>query len=256
MSNLPRLVKRGDPIRAADWNHVQRALAGGLMQTTSPKGVMKSGVVFIRNTLSTTVKRYSSYSLGNSVWTLDRDRNLIDCVFELVAYSASKPVAVLQQPLAPYTTADPEIGLAVVDGSTLVEVNGSGSATDLFATPQSDGRLQASASGPIRLAQARPSGGGFVLGIIGIGGGSSMRMFKTPTAGIPAASGGAPGSASCTEYPSGMSGAAGASSVVKNHRTSIIPGEVFILALPFGADLYCVEGNCPTVIAEPAPEDP
>jgi hypothetical protein len=129
---------------------------------------MKSGVVYVKNTLSSTVKRYSSYSLGDSIWTLDRDRNLIDCVFELVAYSASKPVAVLQYPLAPYTADNPEFGLAVVDGSTLVECNGSGATTDQYATPQSDGRVQATGSGPIRLAQARPSGGGFVLGIIGV----------------------------------------------------------------------------------------
>lgn len=75
-------------------------------------------------------------------------------------------------------------------------------------------------------------------------------MFKTPSGGIPAASGATPGSATCTEYPSGMAGAAGSTSTVKNHRTSIIPGDVFILAQAFGADIYCVEGNCPTSLVE------
>lgn len=164
MKNTPKLVRPGDPIRASQFNDLQRAVIGDMGQAPPVKGLLRSGCVFVKNTTGAAVKRYSSYSLGNSRWTLDRNRNLSDCIFDLVAYSASLAIAVVQEPLGPN-----EFGLAVVEGSTLVEINGSGLATDQFATPQSDGRVQATATGPIRITQGRPAGGGFVLGLIGIG---------------------------------------------------------------------------------------
>lgn len=82
------------------------------------------------------------------------------------------------------------------------------------------------------------------------GGGSSGRIFKTPSAGIPAAVGASFGSATCTEHTNvGVSLAT--TETVYNHRTSIIPGEVFVLVLAVGDRLFVWEGNCPSVISEP-----
>jgi hypothetical protein len=88
----------------------------------------------------------------------------------------------------------------------------------------------------------------------GRGGGSVMRMFLTPSGGIPAAVGTVPGSAVCTELPAGMGGSAGSSVAVKNHRTSIIPGSVYILAMDFLGEPYCIEGNCPGSVLPPEEE--
>lgn len=82
--------------------------------------------------------------------------------------------------------------------------------------------------------------------------GGGLRIFRTPTGGIPAAVGAVWGSASCTEHDT--AGIAIGSKTIRNHRTSIIPGNVFILAQAVGSMLFCVEGNCPTsggIIEEP-----
>lgn len=79
-----------------------------------------------------------------------------------------------------------------------------------------------------------------------------LRIFRTPAGGIPAAVGSTWGSALCTEHDE--AGIAIGSETVRNHRTSIIPGNVFILATRVNSFLFVVEGNCPTsggIIEEP-----
>lgn len=82
------------------------------------------------------------------------------------------------------------------------------------------------------------------------GGNSEGRIFKTPSGGIDAAVGSTWGSATCDEYDEDGTDISNAETIY-NHRTSIIPGEVFILVLAVGAKLFVWEGNCPEVIAPP-----
>lgn len=208
-------------------------------------GSMDYPPVYVRNTTGSAINSpYRAFSLGEPAWSIGTNQ-LAQCCFALEAYDVAKPIAVIQQPLAVN-----EVGLAVVVGPTLVAVTGAGSTSDRKGSPDSSGQIVPGSGDKVTFAGARPSGGGIVLALLGAGSGSTLRMFLTPSGGIPAASGTTPGSATCTEYPSGMAGSAGATATVKNHRTNIIPGGVFILVDSFGADLYCVEPNCPTTIIE------
>jgi hypothetical protein len=205
--------------------------------------------VRVKNATAGDRDRYTVFSLGEPTWEMeDSQYSLPTCIFELVAYDSSKPAAVLIQPLE-----EDQFGYACVSGPVLAKVTNGGSSSDRVGNPNASGVL-VPGSGSIVLAHSRPSAGGYVLALLGAGGGSSMRMFKTPSGGIPAAVLLLPGSATCTEYPGGMGAPAGSTATVKNHRTSIIPGNVFILAQAFGADLFCIEGNCPTTLIEPDPE--
>lgn len=226
-----------------------RAYQGG--SGVTPPGLTQGGMglnpicVRVKNATGGNRDRYTVFSLGEPTWTLDDSRfTLPTCVFELVAYSSAKPPAILIQPLK-----NNEYGYACAAGPCLAKVTSGGSGSDRVGNPDSSGVL-VPGSGSITLAHSRPSAGGYVLALLGAGG-SAIRMFKTPSGGIPAASGATPGSANCLEYPSGMAGAAGSTVAVKNHRTSIIPGEVFILGQGFGGDVYCIEGNCPIAILDP-----
>jgi hypothetical protein len=142
-------------------------------------------VVRVRNSTGGAAARYRAFAIEDSMWELSPNSNLVECVFNLEIWSSGKSVAVIQQPLA-----DGAIGLAVISGPTLIECANSGSTSALLAEPNSSG-LAVPGSGPITLTQPRPSAGGVVLSILGAGG-SDAALFKTPDAGIPAATGNGP----------------------------------------------------------------
>jgi hypothetical protein len=202
--------------------------------------------VYVQNKTGSAINSpYRAFSLGEPIWTIGPNQ-LAQCCFRLEAYDAAKPIAVIQQPLVV-----DEVGLAVVVGPTLVSVTGAGSTSDRQGSPNSSGEIVPGSGNKVSFAGSRPTGGGQVLALLGASGGSGVRMFKTPAGGVPAASGATPGSATCTEYPNGLGGSAGATATIYNHRTNVIPGDVFILVDFFGPDLYCVEPNCPAAISLP-----
>lgn len=118
-------------------------------------------VVRVKNATGSDRNRYTAFSIGESRWALERKNNLAECAFELVAYDAAKPVAVLQEPLK--TDA---FGLAVIDGPTLIETTSAGTTSDTYGAPDSAG-LIVPGSGPVRLVGPRPDGGGVMLGLLG-----------------------------------------------------------------------------------------
>lgn len=228
-----------------------RAYQGG--SGVTPPGLTQGGMglnpicVRVKNATGGNRDRYTVFSLGEPTWTLDDSRfTLPTCIFSLDAYASSKPAAILIQPLKAN-----EYGYACVAGPCLAKITGDGTNTDRVASPNTSGVLVAG-SGSIVLAHSRPTSGGYVLALLGTAA-THLRLFKTPSGGIPAATASSPGSATCVEYGA-MGGTPGASFAVNNHRTSIIPGDVYILVGSVGSDLYCVEGNCPSTIAEPEPE--
>lgn len=180
------------------------------------------------------------FSLGEPIWTIAQNK-LPDCCFRLEAYDPAKPIAVIQQPLQLN-----EVGLAVVVGPTLVEVTGGGTTSDRRGTPNASGIVVPGSGSAVQFAHARPTGGGRVLALLGAGGSSPVRIFRTPTTGIAATS-----SAVCTEIAEDLTTSLGVTATIWNHRSSVIAGDVNVLVMPGLTRLWIIEGNCPIEITEP-----
>lgn len=252
----PKFVKPGDPIRASDFNDIQRALApingqGGNFQSLIQSPFLESGWVWVKNDTATAVARFETMRLKTedllsfSGFDLAGDSRGIILKITDVSTFASPTLAI---PLEPIAVGG--VGRACISGLCRAKLL-SGS-TSLKNATVSGRKLQPASSGPVSLLSS-PSASDEITALVFIdrATGGAVRMFRTPSGGIPAGTSTTDGSATCTEYPAGKGGPAGATATVKNHRTSIIPGEVFVLVQAFGADLYCIEGNCPTSISLP-----
>ncbi|MFO0943038.1 MAG: hypothetical protein U0930_20055 [Pirellulales bacterium] len=242
---IPRIVKPGDAIRAADWNDLQRSVSESLGSGRPERGdgVGNNNVVSVKNSTGADItEKYRCFALGDARFSpLTKKYRLPDVVFDLVAYSAGKPLAVVLEPMA----AD-KLGYAVIYGPTLIEVTGAGSTSDRTGSPNSTGQIVPGSGDAMQFLQARPTGGGVVLGLIGGAGASlKVRIFRTPSGGIAANS-----SATCDELNEARTAVIG-SAVIYTQKNSIVPGGVDILAMSSGTRLWMVEPNCPTEILEP-----
>lgn len=155
-------------------------------QGVTPPGHLQGGrvygplVVRVRNSTGADVERYRSYSLGDAVYELSTARSVPEIAFELIQFTAERAVAVTQVPMVAGG-----MGYAVVDGTSLLELSSTGDPAAWSAQPLASGLAQAG-TGPIRLTQRQPTGGGVVLAVLGASSGNALIAFP-PGGGIPAA---------------------------------------------------------------------
>jgi hypothetical protein len=119
--------------------------------------------------------------------------------------------------------------------------------------PTTSGFVAKSSTGLIALVNVFTIGANKYSWFIAEGGGagSLVRLFMTPSGGIPAG-----GSATCTEYSEDLTTSLGTTATVWNHRSSVVAGSVIVLVMSGATKLWVVEGNCPIDIVEPPDPDP
>lgn len=251
----PKLVKPGDPIRASDFNDIQRALApingqGGNFQSLIQSPFLESGWVWVKNDTATAVARFETMRLKTedllsfSGFDLAGDSRGIILKITDVSTFANPTLAIAIEPIAK----DGGLGRACISGLCRAKLL-SGS-TSLKNATVSGRKLQPASSGPVSLLSG-PSSSAEITALVFIDratGGALVRIFRTPSGGIAAN-----GSAVCDELNEARSATIGTATIF-NHRSSIIPGNVDVLAMSSGTKLWIVEGNCPTSILPPAEE--
>lgn len=181
---IPQTNENVVEITPRTWNALADAVNAKRIGQSSTNHGTYSGwppVIVANKTGSAINAPYRAFSIGEPVWTIGNNK-LPDCCFELVAYDVTKPIAIIQQPLAV-----DEPGLAVVVGPTLVEVSGAGSTSDRKGSPNSSGIIVPGSGDKVQFANERPSGGGIVLALLGTGGSSAVTYAFPPSTGIPAA---------------------------------------------------------------------
>jgi hypothetical protein len=241
---IPQTNENVVEITPRTWNALADAANGNRIGQTSSRASIFPGwpPVMVSNKTGSAINApYRAFSIGEPIWTIG-DNKLPDCCFRLEAYDVNKPIAIIQQPLAV-----DEPGLAVVVGPTLVEVTGAGSTSDRKGSPNSSGIIVPGTGDKVQFSNQRPTGGGRVLALLGVGGSSPVRIFMTPSGGIAAG-----GSATCTEYAEDLTTSIGTTATVWNHRSSVVAGSVLVLVMSGATKLWVVEGNCPIVITEPS----
>jgi hypothetical protein len=248
----PKLVKPGDPIRASDFNDIQRALApingqGGNFQSLIQSPFLESGWVWVKNDTATAVARFETMRLKTedllsfSGFDLAGDSRGIILKITDVSTFASPTLAIPLEPIAAGG-----VGRACISGLCRAKLL-SGS-TSLKNATVSGRKLQPASSGPVSLLST-PSSSDETTALIFIDratGGSLVRIFMTPSGGIAAG-----GSATCTEYSEDLTTSLGTTATVWNHRSSVIAGSVLVLVMSGATKLWVVEGNCPIEITEP-----
>lgn len=251
----PKLVKPGDPIRASDFNDIQRALApingqGGNFQSLIQSPFLESGWVWVKNDTATAVARFETMRLKTedllsfSGFDLAGDSRGIILKITDVSTFASPTLAIPLEPIA-----EGGIGRACISGLCRAKLL-SGS-TSLKNATVSGRKLQPASSGPVSLLSS-PSSSAEITALVFIdratGGGALVRIFRTPSGGIAAN-----GSAVCDELNEARSATIGTATLF-NHRNNIIPGNVDVLAMSSGTRLWIIEPNCPTSILPPVEE--
>lgn len=255
-------VKPGDPILkhlTASWyNRVDRA---SLPQRNiggrgSVDGFDHFSITVVNHSTSSKLQ-YETVVLGDYVFDYEKPFDITHQ--DIVQYTKSSVSdkngwGVLQEPLAGDIGASAKVLLKGLTWVRCLTSNLEGTSTLKFLRKQSVDHLEYTDSGRAEILHSVVVGDEtfFLINLGSIGGtGSSVgRLFKTPTGGIPAASGSTWGSAVCDEYDD-----AGVdllnTETIYNQRTAIVPGDVFVLVLPVGTRLFVWESNCPTTITEP-----
>lgn len=188
----PKLVKPGDPIRASDFNDIQRALApingqSANYQSLIQSPFLESGWVWVKNDTATAVARFETMRLKTedllsfSGYDLSKDSRGIILKIVDVSTFTSPTLAISLEPIAAGG-----IGRACISGLCRAKLL-SGTTTLKNATV-SGRKLQPASSGPVSLLSS-PSSSAEITALVFIDratGGASTYAFP-PSTGIPAA---------------------------------------------------------------------
>ncbi len=189
----PKLVRRGDPIYASDFNDIQRALAPLNGQSAPPPSqiqnpFLESGWVWVKNDTATAVARFETMRLKTedlltfTGYDLSKDSRGIILKITDVSTFSNPTLAIPLEPIA-----EGGIGRACISGLCRAKLL-SGS-TSLKNATVSGRKLQPASSGPVSLLSS-PSSSDEITALIFIDratvGGSVTYAFP-PSGGIPAA---------------------------------------------------------------------
>lgn len=237
-------IRRGQRqrIKAAEvnrWNKlVQQHQVGALIPPLpTPKNYDPSSrVIAVKNTSGADRQMGEVAKLGALLWDLEVDGTSGVC-WEIATIVADSTPVVLIEPIA-----DGAFGRAIVDGLALALV--SGGTGDFAEADVANNSLKPATAGTIKLLHSPHATDPRLLPVIlGAGGsGSSSILAKTPSGGIPAATGSGPytwGSAACTPVSSDGTVGSGSVSIV-NIVSQAIAANVVVMAAKVGS-IYVVD---------------